>query len=1499
MAGTVSGIQIQDMANSLAGSLTTPTGSDALTLTRLGAYQTGSGTESGEVFAYDKLTKNMFVMNNVTDKVEIVSISSSAAMTKIGEINVGALASYGGMNSVAVYGTTLAVAVQNADGMANGLVALYNTATGALVKTVEVGVLPDMLTFSPDGSKILVANEGEPVAGVGDPAGSISIIDMSAGAAAATASTTGFGGFDGQEDALRALGIRITPGTLASLNIEPEYIDLSDDGKTAYVTLQEVNAVGVFDVSGKTPVLKSILPLGYVDFSLPGNAGDFSDRDGPGNSGAISIGNDPIRGMLMPDAIATFTVGGVTYFVTANEGDSRVDGSDEVRLKDVDLNNAIFGSNEAILKNDDGAGRLTISNIDGDLDPSTPGLEAIYAFGGRGMSVFRVNADGTIVKVDETGGEFEAIAAALPNAATVFNGENGGSFDTRSDNKAAEPEAVDVANVGGRFFAFVGLERLGGIMTYDVTDPEHIQFVSYTPATSQDYGPEIVKYIAPVDSPTGKGLVLTANEISGSVTAYLAEPKTYTLQLLHLSDAEAGLLAEDTAPILAALVDRFDDQYANTLILSGGDNYIPGPFINAGTDPALNALIGATAPGRPDVAILNALGVEVSAIGNHEWDLGSAVYADAIRGAGAWVGAQYATVSANLDFSGDSAVKSLTTTGGQDAASIKGKIAPWVTVTEGGEKIGILGATTQILERISSPSGTEVNGFPKAGEPGDNSVEVDDMDLLAAQLQPIIDQMLASGLNKIILQSHLQDLNNERALATKLHGVDIIMAAGSHTRLGDSTDVPGSFPGHGADFADTYPIVTAGTDGKTTLIVNTDNEYSYLGRLVVDFDANGDIVLPSIAANVDINGAYASNQQTLEAAYGADIAKAFAEGSKGDKVRDITDTVSGVIDSKDGKVFGYTDVYLEGERTFVRGQETNFGNLSADANGAFAQKALGDSAFVVSLKNGGGIRAQIGAVDPATGEKIGPAANPDAGKQEGGISQLDVENSLRFDNKLMVFDTTAAGLLAILEHGVAAGGNQGRFPQIGGVRFAYDPDLPAGHRITDVALIDENDTVLAVLVNDGIVNPLAPAKISVVTLNFTANGGDGYPTKANGENFRYLLTDGTVGPALDEAVDFTVAPNVPANALGEQKAFNDYISAHHATKETAFDEADTPMELDTRIQNLNFRTDTVIQSPTQTGGNGDERFVLTAGEDVVKGGQGIDTAVFAHSFAEAKFAFTAQGIVVSGPGGTHDLLSGIEKLEFSDRVINGADDNPFVDDLYYLLSNPDVLASGLDAEAHYARFGAAEGRSPNAFFDGKAYLAANPDVAKAGYNPLTHYLNSGAAEGRDPSANFDAALYLAHNPDVAKSGMGALAHYLQFGQAEGRQIYEAIGKTLVNGFDREYYVLNNVDVGQSGMDPYQHYLQFGIKEGRDPNAVFDTSAYLAANADVAKAGVDPLAHYLLYGAAEGRDPSVDFDSSSYLAAYQDVAEAKVNPLVHYLTYGIYEGRQTFADGSMA
>jgi 5'-nucleotidase, C-terminal domain/RTX calcium-binding nonapeptide repeat (4 copies) len=440
--------------------------------------------------------------------------------------------------------------------------------------------------------------------------------------------------------------------------------------------------------------------------------------------------------------------------------------------------------------------------------------------------------------------------------------------------------------------------------------------------------------------------------------------------------------------------------------------------------------------------------------------------------------------------------------------------------------------------------------------------------------------------------------------------------------------------------------------------------------MVVEFDSNGEIIVDSLTANQAINGAYASTDENVAEAWGTTVGNlattAFADGTKGDKVEKVTDAVQAVINVKDGNLFGYTDVYLEGERGIIRNEETNLGDLSADANAYVARQALGDAPFLVSLKNGGGgIRAQIGTVsppDPVTGEidKLPPAANPDAAKPEGGVSQLDVENSLRFDNKLMVYDTTPQGLLNILNWGAGLSANNGGFPQIGGVKYSFDPDLPGnsgstpGRRIRDVALVDDDGNVIAVVVDDGVVVAEAPALIRAVTLNFTANGGDGYPVKANADNFRYLLTDGSLSGPINEALDFTASANVPANAMGEQRAFADYMDAFHGTPATAYDQADTPQALDTRIQNLNVRDDTVFSSPaiagtqggdvvTGTAGNdtldglGGNDFlfgqalndILTggAGGDIIDGGTGIDTAVYGGLRAQYRATLNPNGSI--------------------------------------------------------------------------------------------------------------------------------------------------------------------------------------------------------------------------------------------------------------------------------
>ncbi|NJR43386.1 MAG: hypothetical protein HC767_12720 [Akkermansiaceae bacterium] len=232
-------------------------------------------------------------------------------------------------------------------------------------------------------------------------------------------------------------------------------------------------------------------------------------------------------------------------------------------------------------------------------------------------------------------------------------------------------------------------------------------------------------------------------------------------------------------------------------------------------------------------------------------------------------------------------------------------------------------------------------------------------------------------------------------------------------------------------------------------------------------DADGVLILPNLRANIVENGAYAATAANVASAWGvAEIdlpSTAFAAGTKGALVKQITDAVQGVINTKDGDLRGFTNVYLEGERNFVRNQETNLGDISADSMVFVGETALPTTIHIASLKNGGGIRAAIGAVEVSTGNKVPPLANPAAGKPAGAISLLDIENSLRFNNGLMLCDTTPAGLKAILEHGVALLGNQGRFPQIGGIRFSYNPAATAGSRVQNIALIDEDENITAVV----------------------------------------------------------------------------------------------------------------------------------------------------------------------------------------------------------------------------------------------------------------------------------------------------------------------------------------------------------------------------------------------------------------------------------------------------
>ena len=1156
-----------------------------------------------EIPAFDPASKRAFASSAVG--IQVVNLTNAAAPVQLTTIAPSALGVSGltsnDVSSITVRKGTggnpsiLAAAIINSPTTANGHVVFLNAATGALIGSAVVGAVPDHIAFTPDGTKLLCCNEGE-LAGssatIPDAAmGTVSIIPLNSAGLPGVVQTADFSSFDTTATiaSLKAAGVRFFGAGVPSTDFEPEYLAISPDGTKAMVTLQEANAVAILDIA--TATFTSVAALGEKDFSTGRH--DFSDRDAAGAASGIAnpTTGSPVFGLYMPDAVASYQVGGQTYYITANEGDDRndfIDPNETTTVSDAsyDLDNTIF-PNETALKTNPSLGRLTVSNAPG-LRGDTDGdgdIDKILSYGGRSFSIL----DSTGARIFDSGDMIEMIVASQFPA--KFD-------DGRSDNKGPEPEGVTVAKIGARTFAFVGLERSHTVLAFDVTNPLAPTFATGFQRTG-DLNPEGMVVVEAADSPSGKPLLIVSSEDSKTLTVFeIGQPTDFKLQLLHLADAEAGLLASSTAPNLAALVDGFDGAYPNTLILAGGDNFIPGPFIAGGTDISvrdeLNTVTGSTMStlssfnhptAAVDIAIHNIIGVEASTIGNHEFDLGTRVFRDSILSGSGWVGATFPYLSANLDFAGDSDIvaRFTNTLSGTstslipEANTLKGSIAPAAVITKGGEKIGLVGVTTQILESISSTGGVEVKGFVGDG------LETNDMVLLASQIQPAIDELKSEGVDKIILMAHLQQITYEQQLAPLLNGVDIILAAGSNTRLGDSNDVPASFTGHTADFAANYPIYTAGSDGLPTVIVNTDNEFTYLGRLVADFDSDGVLIVPNLTANIVENGAYAATDANVAAAWNTTVGNlattAFAANTKGTKVKLLTDAVQSVINAKDGDVRGYTDVYLEGERNIIRNQQTNLGDIAADSMISAAKTALPNATHIAGFKNGGGIRSSIGAVDVVSGAKTPPIANSGASKPAGAVSLLDIENSLRFNNSLMVCDTTPAGLKAILEHGVFSLGTQGRFPQIGGIRFSYNPTATAGSRVQSIVLVDENDNITGRVVSAGAVRLDAPTLITLVTMNFLAQGGDSYPFKANADNFRFLLTDGSLSAAQLETSDFTAAGVVPGNILGEQAALSSYLQTRYATPSTAFDIADTAPALDTRIQSTEVRTDNVLAGP--------------------------------------------------------------------------------------------------------------------------------------------------------------------------------------------------------------------------------------------------------------------------------------------------------------------------------
>ena len=606
-----SGCEVDDGATGATGAAGTPgaAGADTERQTIAVRYLSSARNpaaefdqSAAEIVAYDATTRRAYVVNAQSGAIDIFDLSAPATPQLSTSLDVATdvaatraeladASELGAVNSVAISGGVVAAAIEASPKQNAGYVAFYQISDGSFLNAVQVGALPDMLAFSPDGDSVLVANEGEPSDDYSnDPEGSVSLIDVSSGVATLTdaqVTAISFTAFNAGGARAAELGsdVRLPNPrgtTSVAQDLEPEYLSFAADGSTAWVALQENNAIAEIDLASAS--VTAIWGLGSKDHGLLGNELDASNRDD-----AISLRSWPVRGLFMPDAITSYSFGGHNYLVTANEGDGREyifdapdaaactaaggiafdDGDclaylDEVRVKDIieDFNASIDiegiarfpGANDDsdsdgtpdIFENEN-LGRLKVVATEGadaacDLSDGQPeagcSYSTLFSFGARSFSIF--NAD-TQQLVYDSGNDFERITAQRLGANfNASNDDNEG--DDRSDDKGPEAEAVALGLINGRTYAFIGLERVGGVMVYDISEPEFARFVqyinnrdfsadvqnpddSYNPAAG-DLGPESIVFVDAANSPNGSALLLVGNEVSGTLAIYQIEAIT-------------------------------------------------------------------------------------------------------------------------------------------------------------------------------------------------------------------------------------------------------------------------------------------------------------------------------------------------------------------------------------------------------------------------------------------------------------------------------------------------------------------------------------------------------------------------------------------------------------------------------------------------------------------------------------------------------------------------------------------------------------------------------------------------------------------------------------------------------------------------------------------------------------------------------------------------------------------------------------------------------------
>ena len=476
--------------------LTSSISISAMEINQISSFQIGKGEGYAEMIRYHSQSKSLLVTASETGTIERISISDPFNLKKLAPFDL----SGGNITAVAVHKNLIAASIKEKIVDAPGNVQIFNN-NGKKLAEYKTGALPDNIAFSPDGRYLLTANEGEPSDDYKiDPEGSFTLIDLTNGTQNATVKQIML------NNVKLPAGARIVkPGSSFEEDAEPEYIAFSPDGKKAYATLQENNAIATIDIASAKVV--SVSGLGFKNVSRISH--DVSNKDG-----GINMKRWPVLMMYQPDAIVAYETKGSTYLVTANEGDAKdYDGfSEETRVGKLKLDKTMFPNANELQKKEN-LGRLkttkTLGDTDGDGDH-----DIIYAYGGRSFSIWK--DDGTLVF--DSGNAFENIISK--RSPEMFNANGPSKIDDRSDDKGPEPEALAIGEIDGRIYAFIGMERNNAIFAYDITLPSDPHMVSYIMPNENHNSPEGLEFISANDSPTGKPLLAVAFEMTGTIGLY-------------------------------------------------------------------------------------------------------------------------------------------------------------------------------------------------------------------------------------------------------------------------------------------------------------------------------------------------------------------------------------------------------------------------------------------------------------------------------------------------------------------------------------------------------------------------------------------------------------------------------------------------------------------------------------------------------------------------------------------------------------------------------------------------------------------------------------------------------------------------------------------------------------------------------------------------------------------------------------------------------------------